>query len=46
MECAIGELEKKIWQPSNPYGALAQLALWKAQINAIKIICPELAIMI
>ena len=46
MEHAIGELGKKIQQPSNPYGALAQLALWKAQINAIKVICPEPAIMI
>jgi hypothetical protein len=42
MERAIGELGKGIRQPSNPYGNLAQLALQRAQINALKAICPEL----
>ncbi|KJA13285.1 hypothetical protein HYPSUDRAFT_151755 [Hypholoma sublateritium FD-334 SS-4] len=42
MERAIGELGQNIRQPSNPYGALTQLALRKAKINALKSICPEL----
>lgn len=42
MERAIGELGKGIRQPSNPYGNLAQLAVQRAQINALKAICPEL----
>ncbi|KAF8962355.1 hypothetical protein BDZ97DRAFT_1662990 [Flammula alnicola] len=42
MERAIGELGKGIRQPSNPFGNLAQLALRRAQINAVKAICPEL----
>lgn len=42
MEHAIGDLRKGIRQPSNPFGNLAQLALWQAQINAMKAICPEL----
>ncbi|KAF8172911.1 hypothetical protein BJ912DRAFT_831986, partial [Pholiota molesta] len=42
MERAIGELGKGIRQPSNPFGNLAQLALRRAQINAVKAVCPEL----
>ena len=42
MERAIGELGKGIRQPSNPYGNLAQLAVQRAQINALKAICPDL----
>ena len=42
MERAIGEFGQNIRQPSNPYGALTQLALRKAKINALKSICPEL----
>ena len=42
MEHAIGDLRKGIRQPSNPFGNLGQLALWQAQINAMKAICPEL----
>ena len=42
MERAIGDLGKGIQQPSNPFGNLSQLALRQAQINAMKVICPEL----
>ena len=42
MERAIGDLGNGIRQPSNPFGNLSQLALRQAQINAIKVICPEL----
>jgi len=42
MERVIGDLIKGIWQPSNPYGNLCQLALQWSQINAMKAICPEL----
>lgn len=42
MERAIGELGRGIHQPSDPFGNLSQLALRRAQINALKSICPEL----
>lgn len=42
MERAIGEYGKNIRQPSNMFGALNQIALRKAEINALKSICPEL----
>lgn len=42
MERSIGILGKRIRQPSNPFGNLAQLALQEAQVNALLAICPEL----
>ena len=42
MEHAIGDFGRDIWQPSNPFANLCQIALQHAQTNALKIICPEL----
>ncbi|KAF8156737.1 hypothetical protein B0H34DRAFT_798121 [Crassisporium funariophilum] len=42
MERAIGDLGQQIRQPSNPYANLCQIALRRAQTNALKSICPEL----
>ena len=42
MERAVGDLGKDIRQPSNPFANLCQIALRRSQINALKMICPEL----
>ena len=42
MERAIGDFGRDIRQPSNPFANLCQIALRRAQTNALKIICPEL----
>jgi hypothetical protein len=42
MERAIGDFGRDIRQPSNPFANLCQIALRRAQINALKIICPKL----
>ena len=36
MECTIGDLGQKIQQPSNPFANLAQRALQRLQVNALK----------
>jgi hypothetical protein len=41
-ELIIGELGRGIHQPSDPFGNLSHLALRRAQINALKSVCPEL----
>jgi hypothetical protein len=40
MERAIGDLGREIRQPSNMFGNLCQIALRRAQSNALKISCP------
>ncbi|KAF8154160.1 hypothetical protein B0H34DRAFT_861033 [Crassisporium funariophilum] len=42
MERAIGELGRGIRQPSNPFANLCQIALRKAQMNALQVMCHEL----
>jgi hypothetical protein len=42
MEHTIGNLGQEIWQPSNPFANLAQHALQRSQVNALKSIYPEL----
>ena len=42
MERAIGYLSSEIRQPSNIFGNLCQIALRRAQINALQSMCPEL----
>jgi hypothetical protein len=42
MECAIGDFGRDIRQPSNMFGNLCQIALRRAQVNALKSMCPEL----
>ena len=42
MERTIGDLGKEIRQPSNPFANLAQRALRRSQVNALKNIYPEL----
>jgi hypothetical protein len=42
MECTIGDLGQEIRQPSNPFSNLAQRALRRSQVNALKNIHPEL----
>ena len=42
MERAIGDLGGEIWQPSNIFGNLCQIALHRSQLNALKAACPEL----
>jgi len=42
MERAIGDFGRDIRQPSNIFGNLCQIALRRAQINALKTMCPEL----
>ena len=44
MERMIGELGRSIRQPSNPFANLAQIAIRRSQLNALKIISPELNI--
>ncbi|KAJ3861580.1 hypothetical protein EV359DRAFT_74615 [Lentinula novae-zelandiae] len=41
MERTIGDLGQEVKQPSNPFANLAQRALRRAQVNALKIILPE-----
>ena len=36
MECTIGDLGQEIRQPSNPFANLAQRALQRLQVNALK----------
>lgn len=43
MERTIGDLGQEIRQPSNPFANLAQRALQRSQINALKTMCLELA---
>jgi hypothetical protein len=38
----VGELGKGIRQPSNPFANLCQIALRRSQLNALKIIYPDL----
>jgi hypothetical protein len=42
MERTIGDLGQEIRQPSNPFANLAQRALRRSQVNALKNIYPEL----
>ncbi|KAJ3791786.1 hypothetical protein GGU11DRAFT_694253, partial [Lentinula aff. detonsa] len=42
MERTIGDLGQEVKQPSNPYANLAQRALRRAQVNALKSIYPEI----
>lgn len=42
MERTIGNLTRELRQPSNPYANLAQRALLRCQINALKNIIPDL----
>ena len=42
MERTIGNLGQEIRQPSNPFANLAQRALQRSQVNALKSIYPEL----
>ena len=42
MERTIGDLGQEIQQPSNPFANLAQRALQRSQVNALKSIYPEL----
>jgi hypothetical protein len=42
MERTIGDLGQEIRQPSNPFANLAQRALRRSQVNALKSIYPEL----
>jgi len=42
MERTIGSLTQELRQPSNPYANLAQRALLRCQINALKNIVPDL----
>ena len=42
MERTIGDLGQEIQQPSNPFANLAQRALRRSQVNALKSIYPEL----
>ena len=42
MERAIGDLGCDIQQPSNIFGNLCQVAIQRAQLNALKTTCPEL----
>jgi hypothetical protein len=42
MEHTIGNLGQEIRQPSNPFANLAQRALQRSQVNALKSIYPEL----
>jgi hypothetical protein len=42
MERTIGSLTQELRQPSNPYANLAQRALLRCQINALKNIVPNL----
>ena len=42
MERTIGDLGQEIRQPSNPFANLAQCALRRSQVNALKNIHPEL----
>ena len=42
MEQTIGNLTQELRQPSNPYANLAQQALLRCQINAMKNIIPDI----
>ncbi|KAJ3917339.1 hypothetical protein F5877DRAFT_91280 [Lentinula edodes] len=42
LERLIGDLGQSICQPSNPFSNLAQQALTRCHINALKNMCPEL----
>jgi hypothetical protein len=42
MERAIGDLGQDIRQPSNPFANLTQIAIRRAQMNALLSLCPEL----
>ena len=42
MERTIGNLTQELRQPSNPYANLAQQALLRCQINAMKNIIPDI----
>ncbi|KAJ3812864.1 hypothetical protein F5876DRAFT_74456 [Lentinula aff. lateritia] len=42
LERLIGDLGQSIRQPSNPFSNLAQQALTRCRINALKNMCPEL----
>ena len=43
MERTIEDLGAEIKQPSNPFANLAECALCRAQVNALKAMCPDLA---
>jgi hypothetical protein len=42
MERTIGNLTEEIRQPSNPYSNLSQRGLCRSQINALKVMIPDL----
>ena len=42
MERAIGDFGRDIRQPSNVFGNLSQIAVQRAQLNALKTMCPDL----
>ncbi|KIK55417.1 hypothetical protein GYMLUDRAFT_62546 [Collybiopsis luxurians FD-317 M1] len=42
MECTIGDLGQEIKQPSNPFANLSQCVLCCAQVNALKVMLPEM----
>jgi hypothetical protein len=42
MERTVGDLGQEIRQPSNPFANLAQRALQRSQVNALKSIYPDL----
>lgn len=42
MERTIGNLGQEIKQPSNPYANLAQRGLFRAQVNVLKAMIPDL----
>ncbi|KAG6825303.1 hypothetical protein H0H92_004107, partial [Tricholoma furcatifolium] len=42
MERTIGNLVRELRQPSNPYANLAQRSLLRCQVNALKVLIPDL----
>ena len=42
MECTTGNLGQEIQQPSNPYVNLSQCGLLQCQVNALKVMVPDL----
>lgn len=42
LERTIGDLGKEVRQPSKPFANLAQRGVRRAQVNALKAMCPEL----
>jgi hypothetical protein len=42
MERTIGNLTQELRQPSNPYANLSERSLIRCQVNALKVIIPEL----